>query len=259
MLKIDLQTQYGVASESPDHKMPWGTRHDSSRNWRFNWKLFELFKAVPLLKVLDLGCSGGGFVRSCIDDGCLAVGLEGSDYSKLMRRSEWAVIPECLFTCDIAHPFQLVAHGATGVEPLKFHVVTTWEVIEHLREEELPCLAENVAKHLTAGGVWILSVSENEEVIGGVVLHQTVRPKRWWVDKLQSLGFVHCPEHEKYFNGQYVRGPKQGDRGSFPLILAKSKEGLPVPPQEPLRQRMYDLWYGSPLQRFIKLMIVGLR
>ena len=37
--------------------------------------------AASPLRVLDIGCAGGGFVRSLIDDGHFAVGLEGSDLS----------------------------------------------------------------------------------------------------------------------------------------------------------------------------------
>jgi len=60
------------------------------------------------LKILDMGCSGGGFVRNCLDDGCLAIGLEGSDYSKRHRRAEWRVIPEYLFTCDVTASLKLL-------------------------------------------------------------------------------------------------------------------------------------------------------
>jgi predicted TPR repeat methyltransferase len=78
---------------------------------------------VPL-RILDLGCSGGGFVKDCLDDGCLAVGLEGSNYSKNLRRAEWRTIPENLFTADLTTPFQVFSEFPEGEVPLTFDVIT---------------------------------------------------------------------------------------------------------------------------------------
>src|SRR3990167_2627697 len=104
MLKVE--TDYPVALDSPDHLEPWGTKQDNSVNKRFNKKLIKLFGHTP--NVLDLGCAGGGFVRSIIKQGGLAVGIEGSDYSKKIKRAEWAKIPDNLFTADITKPFKLI-------------------------------------------------------------------------------------------------------------------------------------------------------
>src|SRR5579871_948679 len=97
---ISLSCERPVALASPDHKFPWGTLRDNSRNRRFNQKLYRLFGVKQALAILDVGCSGGGFVRDCIEDGHLAIGLEGSDYSKRNQRAEWATIPHFLYTCD---------------------------------------------------------------------------------------------------------------------------------------------------------------
>src|SRR5215468_10939781 len=87
--EIVLRAERAVAFESPDHLFPTGTRRDNSRNWRFNVKLYQLLgRRMPRigprgawvywpniqLKILDLGCSGGGFVKDCLDDGYFAVG-----------------------------------------------------------------------------------------------------------------------------------------------------------------------------------------
>src|SRR4051812_27451294 len=92
--RVSLTATRPVAIHSPDYIEPWGTRRDNSRNRRFNHKLYKLFLNRRSLRILDLGCSGGGFVRDCIDDGHFAVGLEGSDYSKRVGRAEWRTIPE---------------------------------------------------------------------------------------------------------------------------------------------------------------------
>jgi hypothetical protein len=80
-IKILVKTEREVAYESPDHRMPWGTKQDNCTNRRFNDKLYKLFPRQEQLKIMDMGCSGGGFVKNCLDDGCFALGLEGSNIS----------------------------------------------------------------------------------------------------------------------------------------------------------------------------------
>src|SRR3954470_23753409 len=106
-LKITVTAEREIAYESADHLVPWGTGRGNFTNQRFNDKLYKLWPVGTFLKVMDMGCAGGGFVRNCLDDGCIAVGLEGSDYSKRLRRAEWRIIPEYLFTCDITKDFEI--------------------------------------------------------------------------------------------------------------------------------------------------------
>src|SRR3972149_1215328 len=81
--RVVVKTAHLVALDSPDHIAPFATAHDTSRNHLFNQKLYSLYPArSPLIR--DLGCAGGGFVHDCINDGCLAVGIEGSDFSLRM-------------------------------------------------------------------------------------------------------------------------------------------------------------------------------
>jgi hypothetical protein len=255
---IIIKREKEVAYDSPDYLMPWGTRRDNSRNRRFNEKLYKLFpQDNEFLKILDLGCSGGGFVRDCLNDGCLAVGLEGSDFSKKTRRAEWATIPDFLFTCDITEKFELFKEDKKGVEPILFNVITTWEVIEHISEQNLSKVAENVKQHLHKNGLWIMSVSPNEEIIGGVRLHQTVHLKPWWISKFQSLGFEHVEAYAQYFNTQYIRGPKYGGPGSFHLFLTKDPAFAPPIPKQNIAEILYDQWLGSRLQVILRRLLIG--
>jgi SAM-dependent methyltransferase len=240
--------------------MPWGTRRDSSRNPRFIQKLDRLYSSDSgEVSILDLGCSGGGFVRDVLDFGWFAIGLEGSDYSRKMRRAEWAVIPEKLFTCDVTKPFTIeVSQGEdTSLAPFRFNVVTSWELIEHIAKPDLEPLADNVKRHLRDDGIWILSVSPNPEVINGVVLHQTVENAEWWEEKFKSVGFYNQPKLVEYFNTQFVRGPKFGAPGSFHLALttrATYEQSVPV---LSIGARIFDAWHGSFLQRLLQNLILG--
>jgi 2-polyprenyl-3-methyl-5-hydroxy-6-metoxy-1,4-benzoquinol methylase len=251
---IQVRCEREVASASPDHLMPWGTRYNNSRNHRFNDKLYRLFPhSESALKILDLGCSGGGFVKDCIDDGCLAIGLEGSDFSKKLRRAEWRNIPEYLFTCDVTGDFEILLGG----ERLLFDVVTCWELIEHLTEEGIERVAANVRRHLASNGLWIMSVSPNEEIINGVRLHQTVQEKPWWLKKFAALGFEQCEHLVAYFRTQFVRGPKYAAPGSFILILRHRDSLAPNAPKEGLASVIADHWVGSRPQRFVQKVVLG--
>jgi len=251
--KVIVEAARDVAYESADHICPWGAKRDNSRNRLFNRKLYKLFQTCSKqLTVLDIGCSGGGFVKDCIDDGCLAIGLEGSSYSKLRKRAEWATIPEFLFTCDITGDFEVLKETSEGLTRVYFDVVTAWEVIEHIAESKLSKVIENVRKHLKPSGLWILSVSPNEEVVDGFKLHLTVRPKTWWIEKFSQAGFEHLGEHVQYFNTQFVRGPKYNAPGSFHLVLSLDKNQAPPVPKEGSMKRIIDLWSGSRPQRLIK-------
>jgi 2-polyprenyl-3-methyl-5-hydroxy-6-metoxy-1,4-benzoquinol methylase len=59
-MKITLNAEREVAFDSPDHLMPWGTRHDNSTHERFNQKLWRIYPRSAFVKVLDIGCAGGG-------------------------------------------------------------------------------------------------------------------------------------------------------------------------------------------------------
>jgi SAM-dependent methyltransferase len=257
--EIRVIAERPVAESSPDHIMPWGTKWDSSRNGRFNQKLYRLYgwterTAFAPLRVLDMGCSGGGFVRDCIDHGCLAVGLEGSDYSKKLSRAEWAVIPQFLFTCDISAPFRIEAHDSDGWVLEKFDVITSWEVLEHIPEDCLPILVKNVLAHMSDRAMWITSISTLEEYVGGYRIHQTVKSKEWWIQRLSELGLQHHPEYIRYFNTQFVRDPGSG---GFHLALAPADNRLPPIPAESFLARLEDRWFSSRPQKILQHLITG--
>jgi len=230
MPTIRMKAEKPVAFDSPDHIQPWGTANDNSTNPKFNEKLFWWIPRKNV-SLLDIGCSGGGFVKSLLDVGCIAAGVEGSDYSKKTKRAEWATIPGNLFTADATAPFELTLHDevTNRIQPLKFSVVTAWEFIEHIAEPDLEKVMRNIDNHLAPNGVVIMSVSPNEEYINGVKLHQTVAEKPWWVQKFASLGFTHHDQVVTYFDRDWIRGEDNNAPGSFHVVLTRTGEELPYP------------------------------
>ncbi len=195
--QITVETEHPIALDSLDHTQPLGSRMDNSSSWAFNRKLFELLPADQV-RLLDLGCSGGGFVRSILEAGGFALGLEGSDYSLKRKRAEWSTIPQHLFTADATKPFAL---KNCSPEPVVFNVITGWEFWEHIPEHQIPMCVLNIKRHAVPGTHFIGSISQNVEPH-----HCTAKPKAWWVKLFTDLGWVHRPEIETHFGQNIVRG-----------------------------------------------------
>ncbi len=207
---ITIETEYPVAVDSPDHIKPFGTANDNSLSYAFNRKLFDVIPARDV-RCLDLGCAGGGFVRSILEAGGFAVGLEGSDYSLKVRRAEWGTIPDYLFTADATKPFRLLN---CSPEPVRFNVVTGWEFWEHIKEDDLDAVVENIKRHAGPGALLIGSISSREEFH-----HQTAQPKDWWVREFQARGLRHDPALEQHFGHDLVRGSHESDTGSQSVVM----------------------------------------
>lgn len=241
MAGIRILANKSVAYDSPDHIQPWGTARNNSVNLALNRKLMWWILASQL-RVLDLGCAGGGFVKSILDQGGFAVGVEGSDYSKIRMRAEWTTIPEHLFTADITEPFQLLVVDEYGQEhPIQFNVITAWEVMEHINKDKLYDVFANISRHLSPHGVVIMSISPNEEIIQGVKLHQTVARSDWWISKFFEFGFVQHKEVLAYFGSDWVRGEDNAP-GSFHLVMTREGEDLPFDNKLRLLTKLVQPW-----------------
>jgi len=228
-LRISVLTDKPVAVDSFDHLHPWGTKQDNSKNLGFNNKLFD-WLPIENLRVLDIGCSGGGFVKTIHDAGGLAIGIEGSDYSKLRARAEWKTIPHRLFTADATAPFEVITERNGSREKIKFSLMTAWEFIEHIEESKLSGVFKNIEDHLDKDGVVIMSVSPNDDIINGVNLHRTVKPFDWWIEKTESFGFKHHSSAVAYFSPDNWIRYEQNAPNSFHLVLTRQSEDMPALP-----------------------------
>jgi 2-polyprenyl-3-methyl-5-hydroxy-6-metoxy-1,4-benzoquinol methylase len=204
-IRIQVQTKHPIAFESPDHLVPWGTMNDNSTNKKFVLSMVaRLHRECPGIRhgLLDLGCSGGQLVRDFSEMGWLAVGLEGSDYSLKHKRANWPALGgRNLFTCDITKPFQIYADDKLA----GFHLVTAWEVFEHIAPTQLPGLFHNIMTHLQPGGYLVASTTSAPDVHDGIDLHQT----KWTNQEWGRMIAAEYPELERADLGlqfyQYVR------------------------------------------------------
>ena len=239
-LKYALVTEYPLAVESPDYIKPRGAVLDNSKNALFNKTFYEAAEKLGFKKpyaILDLGCAGGGMIRTFIQDGNNAVGLEGTNYCKKKGKYEWGVIPDNLFTCDITKPFEIFLLPIKTAQPTtndakqwlkeyertegytaKFDLITMWEVLEHIRKQDLLLVLQNIKKHLASNGLFICSISHIPDVNDGVVLHQTVEPAEWWDDLFKLNRFVRKQYFEAMFEGKYLRHEENSSYRVFQIM-----------------------------------------
>lgn len=203
-----LKAESRVALASDDHHWPRGTILNSSVNRRFNLKLYDYFGRKPDLRVLDIGCAGGGFVKSVLEDGYEALGIEGSDVSQRLRSGEWDTIPYHLFTADAATPFAFSDRFGKAVV---FDCITAWEVLEHIPEGRLPTLLANIAENLASDGVFVGSIAffPDGDPLTGAVYHVTLHGAEWWLEQFRAAGLEPVTPHP-FETGDYVRGHGRG-------------------------------------------------
>ena len=209
---IRLDTKHTVAFESPDHLIPWGTSRDNSTNKKFVTVMRErIDREFPdtTLGALDLGCSGGQLVADFRSLGWVTVGLEGSDFSLKHGRANWpALAGKNLFTCDVTKPFKITVNG----EPAKFHLITMWEVLEHIPTQDLPQLFDNIVTHLADDGYFIASTTSAPDIHNGIDLHQT----KWTNDQWRRwLSEVHPELKTVDLNLKYYQFVRHNEERSF--------------------------------------------
>lgn len=102
-----------------------------------------------------------------------------------------------------------------------------------------------------------MSIALCNDFLKGVNLHQTVKPKTWWVEKIEGLSVRCVDEYVDYFNTQFLRGPKDTCRPGFHLVVTNEPKLAPEIPREPLSYRIYDKWLGSRLQKLLRFALYG--
>ena len=199
-------TDFPIAYESYDHIEPKGTMADNTHHKPFVERVNEMADGNKI-KYADLGCSGGGLVKDFIDDGHQAIGIEGSDYSQKNKRAEWATIPDNLFTADITKPFFITDESnSTGL----CDIVTAWDVLEHIHENDLGVLITNIRNSLKTNGLFVASVATFEDFPH----HVTLKEKDWWISLFKRYKMLEAGPN--FFGLQHMVR-----ESSFYLVLKK--------------------------------------
>ena len=186
-IDIELLADSKIAFYSPDHLYPRGTLNDDTRCPSFVFKTQSYFQGK--CNHLDLGCAGGGLVYDFNQMGNFSLGIEGSDVSKLMSRANWKVLPNHLRTADITKNYKFISKE-TG-ENFLFDIITAWEVMEHIAEEDLFNMISNISRNLRKDGLFVCSIATfpDYDPATGVQWHVTIQEKDWWIQKFSFHGF----------------------------------------------------------------------
>ena len=101
---------------------------------------------------------------------------------------------------------------------IKFDIISAWEVIEHIAENDLISFFTHISNNLNSGGIFCGSISQKEEVLEGYKLHQTVWDELTWYSNLPSIldGL-----NLKLYNYPFKNKVRE-DYGSFHIILLKN-------------------------------------
>lgn len=233
-------TNHPLASTSPDHIYPQGTKNTlggPDYSWKDTYNPFadEVIKYFnkPTISVLDLGAASGYLVKDFLARGCDAVGLEGSNWPLKNNVENWVLYNnKRLFTCDIGRPFSILLNN----NPVKFDLINAWEVIEHIDPSNLNVLAQNVLNHLNDDGIFVFSLSpwfEPSVHDSKINLHLSynINKKHEWEKIFSDFEFV-GPVKETYncgyhymFENRY-RGKireQEGKKHTFWSTLMKKK------------------------------------
>lgn len=216
---IILMCESKIAWDSNDTLFPWGTSRDNSTSKVFIEDAVNHFKNKKF-NVLDLGCSGGQFIKDFIEHTNYSIGLEGSDFSIKEKRANWPELyQKNLFTCDVSKRFEIRDENEKRI---LFELVTAWELIEHIKTERLKIFFTNIWNHMTDDGIFSCSISTVPEPAygskNGEQLHETVWNQGKWLEYLESLKlFVILKDDKLIFHNRVRR-----EHGSFQLDLRKA-------------------------------------
>lgn len=190
---MKIITSNPIAIDSPDHIYPWGTRYDNHTNLPFIIEIENYFNNKKI-SFLDIGCAGGQFAVDFYNRGHLSVGIEGSDYGVKHGNFNWPQFNnKVLFTCDAAKPYKITNDSDVQI---KFDCISSWEVIEHIPENELNQFFTNITNHMHENSIFVGSISLVSDFHNGngdfeknVELHQSVFSKNKWLEEILPIHF----------------------------------------------------------------------
>ena len=212
---MHLETCHPIAIGSNDHLSPDSTTEGVARPTLFVQDCLRVLGSE--MKSLDLGTGGAGLVYEFAMNQVLAVGIDGSDFCRVNKIGYWPLLPNNLFTCDITKRFRFLSRESET--PLTFELITSWEVLEHIAEEDLPGLFENIGAHIGKGGYFIGSISRVEYLDkAGVPYHVTLQTREWWKRKFSESNLIMLENHP-FYESFFCRGngPRFQDHHNYSL------------------------------------------
>jgi 2-polyprenyl-3-methyl-5-hydroxy-6-metoxy-1,4-benzoquinol methylase len=215
---IKVKTNYPIAFDSGDTLKPWGTMRDNHSNMNFVLEVQKYYNDtynIDKIKIFEIGVAGGQCVVDFHNNGHFSIGIEGSPYSIEHQRVNWdgalKYCNEILYICDASREYEVLEND----NKIIFDFIHSSEVIEHIPESRLDQFFLNIANHMHENSLFVGSISTKQEIIEGVVLHESVFSEEHWKTKILNKYFdvIDYPFAEKLRN----------DEGSFWIGLKLKK------------------------------------
>ncbi|MFN3603778.1 MAG: class I SAM-dependent methyltransferase [Leptonema sp. (in: bacteria)] len=157
--------------------------------WEARIKNIKKYKPPPA-KVLDVGCSFGGFVKVFLENGYDAEGIDISKYAtKEAQRNP--LLKNRIFYSDILN-FSIKK---------KYDIITLIEVIEHLNNPEK--VFEKIAKLLNPNGLLILQTANFDglqAILQGKRYHYFLPGHLYYYSKSNLIPILKRYDFEKFIN-----------------------------------------------------------
>lgn len=192
---MKLITDHPIAVDSPDHLCPVGAVNDNYTNHGLIDEILNYFN-YNKINVADFGCAGGQFVIDFLERGVYSIGLEGSSNVLFGQgRHNWAnYLNKNLFLCDLTKDFTILNNNNQIV---KFDLIHSSEVLEHINEKDLNIFLKNVKLHLAENGICCFQIGLGPDIRykDGVefILHQSVFTPEKWIKIFKDNGLYVVP------------------------------------------------------------------
>jgi hypothetical protein len=139
--------------------------------------------------ILELGCGPAHLFFFFRSFGLLNyLGIDGNPYFLKFNRLLHGYENHFLLL-NLQDRIQLAAK----IVPIKFDLICSLEVLEHIREDRLDNLLWTVTQHMHPQSIFIGSASLQPNMD----VHVLVRPKEWWLDRFCQHGLVPAPDHDR--------------------------------------------------------------
>ena len=179
---IHFKSEGKLPEYSKDFTNPKGAAHDNNGSTYFTEAIDRVFNGKQI-NFLDLGCAGGQLVKDMFDCRHNAFGIEGSPVQRDDNRNNWAKIPKNLFVADITEKFRFYTYDENGQSTkILFDVISSWDVLEHIPEDRLPGLIENLRKNLKHDGFFVCGIADFPDE----GYHVTLQNKEWWINLFEQ-------------------------------------------------------------------------
>ena len=195
---------------------------------------------------LDIGC-GVGFVLNYLAGPNFDLNVFGVDVSDLAVQQAQARMQQ---TLGGSKQVSILDSQKLPFEGRFFSLITCFDVLEHLDEQDIDFTISEILRTLCPGGVFLGSVScrkSGVDDLHGDNLHRTVKSPDWWIAKFQPDSAQYDGKRQQLTLWKHLPLLTQPAAANSNAASKPSKVQLPSPSSAALYQKIYDEnpWYGD--------------